>query len=396
MNDHFRMSSPSRRAGSPPPVPAATDGLRECSRGPLCSAKTRDGEGEWHPALTPRALCDADAAHLSSCMAALPALWFLAGSLAPARGAARVRLPPGSRVLVNAGADALREETAAITAGWAARVRAVPGLALSPPRGRPGTPGRVTEDCGVLAAHTVPLLALAADWTARAYVLPEGWRGGRREGAAPDRTSAACRLCGRLITRSPFSGWWWAPDGLAASFCDHEPAPGSITAARVPDPPEILAEISGDEILKAGDDWAEVWRRRDGACAAAELFELHHKCQRAAGASPAPPEPLDGVSCRECEEINSLVRADPPADPRTQAMWSRCTACGALMDRQEYGEWVAMYKAWVKGAGPLICRRCQLGDCGSCFFTGCTCRAGGHELAALSRRAARAPPARVP
>ena len=357
-------------------------GQRECARRDWCAASTRDAEGVWHPALTYQAFCPACTSRIITCITELPPLYgqIAAMSADPFRtGRSAVRAAPGPRVLVSVAADTLLRETAPLIAGWAARVRAVPGLLLSAPVHPPGSPLRVREDCRVLALHAIPLLALAGGWTSRTYEIP---------GSVPpplDRHRASCRKCGRLITRSPVSGWWWAPDGQPTVFCDHDPGPGSITRPRerpLPEPAQkLLDDIAGEEIVRAGDGWVTVLRRRDGTQAGTEILDLHWRASRLSGQVPAPAEILDGIPCRECEELGALaVLEQPPPDPeKPEPPYVRCTGCQLEMTRTETGAWAKMYEAWAKGAGILICRRCELDKHGDCFWDSCGCPGPGHR-----------------
>jgi hypothetical protein len=358
--------------------PASGEGRHECARGVLCSAKTRDAEGGWHPALAAGPFCPADTVRVASCVAELPGLWYLAGNLAPAKGKTRVRTAPGPRILLPVAAEALKQEVSAVTAGWAARVRSVPGLQLSAPKDRPGTLGRLREDCRVLSLHTVPLLALGQGWTSRLYDLPHG------KPQHLSRLTGTCRYCGRTVTRSSASGWWWAygSPSLAAEFCEHDP--GAVTEVPLsgPVPPELEEKIGENVIIRGGDGWLKVERLLGGLEAGTEILELQWRCRQATGHVPPKPDSLDGIPCRSCMEMSSLVRADPPADPRQEAMHSRCTVCGDFMDRAGYGDWVLQYNAYAKGGGkPPVCRRCELGNCKTCFWDACGCAAQGHPEA---------------
>lgn len=359
-----------------PPLPG--DVRRPCARGNLCGDRTRDIEGAWHPAPAAGPFCPTDTIRVGACAAQLPGLWYLAGNLAPAKGRARVRTAPGPRVLAPVTADALRREVSALTAGWAARVRAIPNLSLSAPERRPGTLERLREDCRVLARFPVPLLALADGWTQRSYDVAESRR------APLDRATARCRLCGRTVTRSPVSGWWWAPASPSApsQFCDHQAGNPQRPEGAPLVPPELEDVIGDAVIIRGGDGWLCVERLLGGLAAGTEILELQWRCRKVTGHVPPRPDSLDGIPCKGCEKMSSLVRADVPADPRTEVMWSRCTACGDVMDRVEFGEWVIQYDAYVKhGGAPPACRRCEAGKCKTCFWSACGCAAAGHREA---------------
>ena len=162
-----------------------------------------------------------------------------------------------------------------------------------------------------MARHYRPLLALADGWTTRVYDLPDGGRP-----TLLDRAAGTCRKCGRTVTRSPVSGWWWAPDDQAAGFCDHDP--GSVPQAAAPAtvPGDLLADIGEEEIVCAGDGWVKVMRLLGAVHAGAEILGLHWHARRLTGQVPTSPDLLDGVPCRSCEAMSSLaVLERPPPDP---------------------------------------------------------------------------------
>ncbi len=305
-------------------VTVTTEGQRECARDTRCSAKTRDEDGNWHPARTYSPFCPADTTRITQDAEALPEAYErLAARIGdPARTGRAVRVPPGSRVLVNPEIDALLRLIAGFTGGWAARTRAIPGLSLARSAHAHGTAGRVADDCGVLARHTVPLLALPSGPMARTWTWPAG---------------------------SPM-------------------------------PPELEAEIGGLEICHIGDGWVTALTGLSGEAAGLDVLDLHSRAARLLGETPAPPEYLDGIPCRSCEAMSALTLTEqPPPDPeKPPPPWCRCVGCRDEMTRKELGEWVAMYAAWVKGAGILTCRRCDLGLCDGCQWKGCGCAAGGH------------------
>src|SRR3984957_8347852 len=219
---------------------------------------------------------------------------------------------------------------AGITGGWAARVRVIPGLQLSR-HGHPhGSAEAVAGDCADLSTkNSVPLLALAPGWMARAWT----WRAGD------------------------------------------------------PMPPELEAEIADLEILHIGDGWVRAMARLSGETAGHDILELHRKAVRLLGETPAPPDVLDGIPCRNCEAGSSLaVLEQPPPDPETPAPpWARCLECRDEMTRKEYEKWTDQYAGWTHGSGILTCRRCDLGLCAEpdyrCSWKSCTCRAPGHRAA---------------
>lgn len=260
---------------------------------------------------------------------ALPAAYGRLGDpdLSPVRRGPAVRVPPGSRVLINGDADALRRLMAPVLGGWAARTRAVPGLSLARHGHPPGTVQAVTADCAVLARHTGPLLALPAGPMTRTWT----WRAGT-------------------------------------------------------DMPADLDEQIGDldAIYGDGDGWIRAMTRLDGTTAGHDILDLHRAAVRLLGETPAPLRYLDGIPCRACEAMSALaLQEQPPPDPeQPPPPYTRCADCRDEMTRTEYKAWTDQYAAWTSGSGILTCRRCSLGLCAECQWNGCSCRHAGHRMAA--------------
>ncbi len=303
---------------------ATGDEQRPCSRGDWCEARTRDADGAWHPAQTYQPYCQPCTDRIVACAAELPPLYgYLHAGGAPARSGRPVRVAPGSRVLVSPPVDAYLRACAAVTGGWAARVRGV--MSLSHPGPAHGTPERVREDCRALAANPSVLLALADGPTVRAYPWP-------------------------------------------------------LTPAEE-------ARLADCEIVRIGEDWVHVIEQLDGAIAGAEILDLDYRARKLAGQVPAPPDMLDGIPCRSCEGMSSLelVPAPPPDPAKPAPPFSRCSivSCRDEMTRAEYDSWVRQYNAWVEGGGVLTCHRCaDLGDHANCCWPQCSCAASGHRAAA--------------
>lgn len=308
---------------------ATADEQRPCARGSWCSASTRDTEGEWRPARSYQAFCAADQSLITASAAAIPAAYrrleqFMAD---PVRRSSPVRVPPGSRVLVDSDSDALIRVTAPVVGAWAARVRAVPGLTLSRHGHPPGSADAVTADCTVLARHTGPLLA-----------LPDG-----------------------PMART----WTWRPGE--------------------PMPPELEDEIGDLEWIHRGDGWIRAMHPGlSGETAGHDLLDLHRAAVRLLGETPAPLRYLDGIPCRACETMSALALQEqsPPDPEQPPPPYTRCADCRDEMTRAEYKTWTDQYAAWTSGSGILTCRRCSLGRCGECQWAGCSCRHAGHARAA--------------
>lgn len=306
---------------------------RRCARGAWCSAKTRDAEtSEWHAALATQPLCPADQDVMVTHLGELPGCWhrLAALSLDPVRAGRAIHRPPGSRVLVNAEADALQREMTWLLAGWAARVRDV--RQLTRPASLPGSPERLEADCSTLA----------------------------------DRPSALMALPPAPMYRT----WTWAPTGD-----DTMPA-------------WVAGDTAGLDWVRGGDGWGTWIADVGGEVAALDVLGLRARAVRMLGEAPAPRDLLDGIPCRKCEAMSSLEVLPLPAPERDREEghppFCRCSAasCHDEMTRPEYDQWVAQYRAWAEGAGVQSCRRCARGDCSQCQWAACSCRVSGHRHAA--------------
>jgi len=116
-----------------------------------------------------------------------------------------------------------------------------------------------------------------------------------------------------------------------------------------------------------------------GTDAGHEILRLHYRCRAVLGETRAQPEILDGVPCKMCEAM-ALERAEPPSDPKREAMWSVCAACRHTMSLKDFRAWADWYARWAERAAP-VCRRCQSGRCDECAWQACPCRAAGHQVA---------------
>jgi len=413
-NGDDRRSRPKRgRQQVPDLTPqAGGEGQHPCPRGSLCASSTRDAEGTWHPLMVNSAFCPADESAIANALPDLPRSYFLLAARIgdPVRSGRGVRRPPGSRVLIDAEADALLRTSAAILMGWASRVRHVPGLQLSPNRHLPDKPEGVRDNCGVLARHVTQLLALPPGPVVRTWTWRPGWGNGR-PAAVP------CLRCGLPVSPSPSGKRWWPavcahslsvvaayaenkdgamiptawacaacskrlpPNRRPAPHCDHEAAPPEAWRP-ADDYAEVEEEIGDLEIVHAGDGWATVVTELSGVDAGLDVLDLAARFRRHLRESPARPEPLHGIPCRNCPKMSALVRADPPSDPSSKAMHSRCTECGDVMDREEYDDWVRQWNAYAKGGGkPPTCRLCEIDKCRECSWAACGCSKPGHRAA---------------
>lgn len=411
-----------------PQSPVGTDEQRLCARGQACAGATRDTEtDEWHPMPVGYGFCPADATLIEGQVPLLPGSYArlqeqMADPFRSRPPGGGGRRPPASRVLVDASGDALLREAALVLSGWAARVRAVPGISHSPRRHRPDTLEGVTESCDVLAKWTTQLLALPPGPTLRTWeYLP-----GRETRNAP---AVPCRHCGAFVSPSPSGRHYWpavcthavvvpalwreGPDGTRTPVawacaacstlfrgspparrppCAHQPAaarpaPAQPHRDRGRTQADVEEEIAGLEVVRAGDGWVTVLTDLSGIDAGLDVLELAARFRRILLEAPAPPETFDGVPCRECDTMGSLEATPLPVGGGDEEHdpYSRCSvpACRAAFTRKEHDEWVKMYAAWTRGAGILVCARCERGDCrsGGCLWDQCACAARGHAAA---------------
>jgi len=316
-----------------------------------------DGTMKRTPARTPRSFCDDCAARIERCVGELPSAYGRLGAeigMMPRRGQV-TRSPFGPRLPLREDVDALMRLMACAVRGWEARVRAQ--VRWTPPAPFPvDSAESVTRAAVTLTRDQNPgvLLALQPGWMTRSFSLHPG----RRNPPAVD----ICTLCG-------VAGWY-------EHFQMNTGHP--YTTASQPD--SLLAELDelaaagmGEcEIVRMGVDFICVMTRLDGTAAGHEILHLHYRARRLLGETKAPRESFDGVPCRQCGDMGSLERAEPPSDPKIAAMHSRCASCGHAMDAKTYGQWAAWYSRWAQTAGPKTCKRCQRGKHDECAWSACS------------------------
>jgi len=102
-------------------APTESGEQRDCARGQFCAASVRDTDGAWHPAKSYAPFCAADQSMITASAEALPAAYGRLGEQIgqPARRGTAVRVPPGSRVLLNGDVDALIRMMIPVLAAWA-------------------------------------------------------------------------------------------------------------------------------------------------------------------------------------------------------------------------------------------------------------------------------------
>ena len=337
-----------------PAQPVTSDEQRTCARADWCTGyrivPASDGTSKRAPGLTWQVFCDADtnliAGHLDPGRG-LPAAWLrLAADIGdPARRGQVIHVPFGPRMLLSEYYDMLMRRIAEVLCSYEERVRDVARLVpLDTQASALRDPYRaVTQAARTLSAHLSALLA-----------LPPG---------PMMRHVPAGEISYRVLERtaSPVLAIWQ-------------------DATRVGS--------------RSRDGTAMIMPVLSGAGAGLEILDLHRRCLAALGEVATHPEILDGIPCRCCG-VMGLERAEPPSDPKTEADFSQCPSfsCADRMKLETYRAWVKRYEAWVKGIGPLTCRRCEIAaekktDHGQCIYPGCECARYGHQRAALTPLAA--------
>jgi hypothetical protein len=329
------------------------------------------------PMRTSRSFCDPCRSRIIACLEELPPAYSrLAAALgdAPKTGQA-VKVPFGPAEPIRAEIDALMRVTAVILHGWEFRVRRS-RLALAS-RDTPDIldPASVAKAAETAATHIDVLLALQPGWMTRTFTFPPGKPGAS---AAQEGT---CRHCGRRVARlvSGRPGRWYvlSAGGGPVPACAHEPRGITSSKSMTLMPAELETEIGGEEIVAIGDGWVQVTRHLAAAAAGNEIIGLHYRARRHLGETRPPPESLDGIPCRQCDEM-ALERAEPPGNPEIPASHSRCALCRDEMDREEFSQWAEMYASWAHAAQIQVCRRCSLDRCEDCCWAQCSCDAGDH------------------
>jgi hypothetical protein len=271
----------------------AEDG-HECARGQYCAAAKNveqpDGSKLRVPGFTYQVFCQACSDRITEVLTELPKSFakLEAEYGNPVRrNDQAVRTPFGPSVPIRLDVDALQREAPLIIGGWAARVRSVPGLQLSPAEHHPDSPEGFAEACKVLRLHPGPLFSLQPGWMTRTYRLP-----------LDEDTEA------------------------------------------------LIADL---EIIHGGDDFVTVQVPRDGSHAGNEILNLQHRHAAVLNELRDRPQELIGVPCRAdgCGWM-SLVRAEPPSDPDDPGYYSICLKCRDRMNDNDYREWVALCAAYER------------------------------------------------
>ena len=334
--DSFReraAHSRSRAPEAPPPEEAG----EPCACAEMCSGATvklqEDGTRLRVPALTPRVFCTACETRIAGSLTDLPGFYRRMGAELgePSRRGRPVRVPFGPRIPLREDLDALMRLTTRTLRGWEARTRAVPPAWTPPVQAPLDTPGSVTAAADTIGLRLGACLALQPGWMARSFDLHPGRR---NEAAALSRELAE------------------------------------------------LEAVHGDkEMVRLGVDFISLRVLVSGRDAGLEILHLHYRARSALGETRSLPESFDGIPCRSCGDI-ALERAEPPSDPKTEAMWSRCASCGHAMDAKTYRQWVDWYARWSQRADLPSCRRCKADRHAECAWGACPCKARGHAAAA--------------
>jgi hypothetical protein len=356
-----------------PEVSTEEEEGRACAQGTWCASpvliRQEDGTYRREPRPGPRAFCDRDREIIRDRLGELPEGYGRLGEeMQELRraGGSNLRMPFGPSLPLHEGIEALMREMARTLAGWHARVAAV--ARLTPP-----DPELVIRDGSKVVARAAAVLC--ADTHIDTLLgLEDGWM--TRSVSVPFRHE-------QEIVRDPIARPAWRVPAR-----DWLPVPGQVQAARSrePLPPGIAEEYADCEIVHVGADFLKVMKQPGGEQAGLDILSLHRRCERLLGEVRQHAETLDGVPCRECDDM-ALERAEPPSDPSRPAMYSACASCRDTMTLAEYRQWSAWYARWADGAG-MECARCQRGYHEQCEYSarvsahgGCRCMACGHLAA---------------
>lgn len=307
----------------PSDVPEGT-----CSRGDWCTGRTitvENGQRIITPAATPRPFCEACAGFVGECLAELPPAYRrLARALGqrPVTGNA-VRVPFGPRLPLRENVDALMRQMAAALCSWEARTRAAASWNPRDPSLGVHTPEAITEAVRVLRENMSVLMALQPSQMIHVVPMQPGKAGTRGQ---------------------PF---------------------GEIAAD--------IEELYGEhEMVRRGEDFLTVLIRLGAQDAGHVILRLRARCLAQLGENKPQAEMFDGIPCRQCGDMGTLERAEPPSDPAKPAMHSRCVSCDHKMPLKDFQRWAAWYGGWADSEG-LTCRRCLNGDHHECAYGLCAC-----------------------
>jgi hypothetical protein len=287
------------------PEGTAAEEERRCSRGEWCSARVITWEGGERVALgaiTPRAFCDTCELYLARLASQLPGFWLRLAHMIgdPLQAEVQVHIPFGPQVLLREDVDAHLRLMAVVLGGWAARVRAVPGLPVAPLRHAWDSAEGVRDNAKVLAKHPGPLFALPPGWMVRSFGFLPGRKG--------------------------------QPDVISE---------------------EIEAEHADTEIVRVGVGYVHLPVLASGEDAGREIQWLSYRARSILLETNPPPELLI-VPCRECT-WRALRRAWPAAGEERD-LYSRCDHCSDEMTAAEYEanakRWAAYYKAHANAGTP--------------------------------------------
>jgi hypothetical protein len=305
--------------------PGSGDGQRDCARGDYCSsdkAATRwvDGKREVTPDTSYQAFCDTDRAAIRDALAGFPArhdqltaeLWEHGGDRHRQHGKAAA--PP---LEYRADVDALMRSLTDTLMSWHGRVAEIPGAEVA---SYPELDSETRFRCG----HRI-LSEIRTDLVPRLDALL----------ALPP---------GRMLrTVSPAS---WR-DLLAGE---------KEASARFPGARRAAALESGEVVIQAS---------LDGTRAGLEILHLDYRCLAILGETDPKPEALDGVRCYRCQQVNTLVRADPPGKPGDPEYYSRCRrrSCGHQMTEVEYRRQVG--RLYAAQGGRIVTPMLEPADSGA-------------------------------
>ena len=113
----------------------------------------------------------------------------------------------------------------------------------------------------------------------------------------------------------------------------------------------VLIALPAEPMFRPRDGGMELLDL-SGIDAGHEILRLHYRARATLGETKAQPEILDGVPCKMCEAM-ALERAEPPSDPKREAMHSHCANCHHQLSLKDYRAWADWYAKWAERAAPV-------------------------------------------
>ena len=291
-----------------------------CSRGDFCLGRVITWDGDTRivtPARSPRPYCDRCQQQIGNWAADLPGFYvrlaFLIGDRSGGGWLGAVGSGPGGgpQLVIREDVEGHMRLLAGTVAGWAARVRAVPGLKLSPLKYPHDSLAGVRDNAVILATHTGPLIALQRGWMTRLVPMPPMPRDEDMMAAGVD----------------------WLPDGTVAT----------PRVAADPIPADLVELYADHELVRVTIDSIQPLDTAGGEDAGREIQYLHYRCRSLLLETSPPPELLL-VPCRQCT-LRTLRRAWPEGD---RDIYSRCQSCSDELTWEEYQQNAKRWRAYHK------------------------------------------------